>query len=189
MRALALLAALLVPSIAAADADKPAPTRYGVMGGLALHGGNISCDGDNCGDTRKAGGASGHIGWMLNEKMGILLDVWGMTSEENNVKISYVTGTVNFRYYPVPILWVQGGLGNGHAIVSSTLLGVEFKGQSDDVPVGQLAAGLEIVRGPRWALDVQAKVAQGTGTDDNNAHTTTGRMASLAVGFTWFGSR
>lgn len=190
MRSLVVLALLLVPSIALAETEpRPKPQRYGLMGGLALHGGNISCEGNGCGDVRKAGGGSGHIGWMLDEKMGLLLDVWGMSSEENNVTISYFTGTVNFRYYLVPIFWVQGGLGNGHATVTSRILGVQFEGRSDDVPVGLLSAGLEVVRGPRWALDVQAKVAQGTSTDDNEADATTGRMASIGVAFTWFGAR
>jgi hypothetical protein len=163
--------------------------RYGLFGGLAVHGGNISCSGDNCGDTRKAGGGSGHIGWMFNEKLGVLVDVWGMTSEENNVTISYFTGTVNLRYYPAPIFWMQAGLGNGHAVVRSRILGFELEGQSDDVPVGMLAVGLEVVRAPRWALDVQLKLAQGTTTDDNDADASTARMVGFGVGFTWFGSR
>lgn len=66
----------------------------------------------------------------------------------------------------MPILWVQAGIGAGHAIVNVG----PFEARGDDVPCGQLAAGLEIVRGRSWMLDVQAKAAQGTA-------------------FTWFASR
>jgi hypothetical protein len=191
MRALALVfAILLVPTLASADPDADKPVRYGLFGGLAAHGGNISCDGGGCGDDfRKAVGGDGHIGWMFNAKLGVMLDLWGMTSEENDLTISYFAGTVNLRYYPVPIFWIQGGLGNGHANVKyRTLIGT-FEGQSDDVPVGQLAVGLEVVRAPRWALDVELKLAQSTSTDDTESDASTGRMVGFGVGFTWFGSR
>lgn len=181
--------ALLVPSIAAADPDQ-APERYGVFGGLSLHGGHISCDGDGCGDDfRKAAGGDGHVGFLFSDKAGVMLDFWGMTSEENDVTISYVAATVNLRYWLAPMLWVQGGLGSGHAKVSvDTAIG-NFEGQSDDVPVALLGVGVELARGTNWALDLEAKVAQGTETDDNDSNATTGRMVGFGVGFTFFGSR
>jgi len=189
--ALALAAsALLVPAIASADPDGNETKRFGVFGGLALHGGNISCEGDGCGDDfRKAGGADGHVGWLFNEKLGLMLDFWGMSSKENDTTISYVAATVNIRYWVAPIFWLQAGLGYGHANVKvETAIG-DFEGQSDDVPVGQLGIGVEVVRGTNWALDVEAKVAQGTETDDNDANATTGRMVGVGVGFTFFGSK
>lgn len=186
---LALATVLLVPSIASAEPD-PDATRFGVFGGVGLNGGHISCEGDGCGDDfRKAGGADAHVGWLFNEKVGLMLDLWGMTSKENDVTISYIAATVNVRYWVAPILWLQGGLGYGRANVKvETPIG-DFEGQTDDVPVAQIGIGVEVVRGTNWALDVQAKVAQGTSTDDNDSNATTGRMVGIGVGFSFFGSR
>jgi len=180
---LVLAAALAAPQIASAQPAQQ-HERHGLFGGGALWGGNISCDGDNCGGFRKAGGASGHIGFMFSPRLGVLIDAWAMGSSENNVDITYVTGTVDLRYYLAPIIWVQGGVGNGHAIVSA----LGFSARGDDVPVGELAAGVELARGHSWALDIEGKVAQGTSTSANGG-VSTGRMVGLGVGITFFGGR
>jgi hypothetical protein len=181
---LVLAAALAAPHVAAAQ-PQATHERHGLFGGGALWGGNISCDGDNCGGFRKAGGASGHIGYMFSPRLGVLVDAWIMGSSENNVDITYVTGTVDLRYWLAPIIWVEGGVGNGHAIVS----GFGLSARGDDVPVGELAAGLEVARARTWALDVQAKIAQGTSTDSSGGSVATGRMVGVGVGITWFGGR
>jgi hypothetical protein len=187
MRMLLALTVLLVPTIASAD-EYGEPTRFGVFGGVAVHGGHISCEGAGGGDDfRKAGGADGHIGWLFDQKVGLMLDLWGMTSKENDTTISYVAATVNVRYWVAPILWLQGGIGYGHANVKvETAIG-DFEGQTDDVPVAQLGLGVEVARGTNWAFDVEAKVAQGTDTDGSNA--STGRMVGIGVGLTFFGSK
>ncbi len=189
-RSLLVLALVLVPSIAAAQ-DPPKPLeRHGIFAGGALIGGNISCDGDNCGEVRKAGGGSGHIGWMFTPKLGVMLDLWAMSSEENNLTITYVTATANLRYWIAPIFWVQGGVGNGHASFHWDFGGIfQADSRTDDVPVVEIGVGVELVRGPHWALDLEAKLAQGTSTDENDSGATTGRMVGLGVGFTWFGAR
>jgi len=184
MRALALLTCVLVPSIAAAD-PAPPQERHGLFGGVALQGGHISCDGPDCDGFGKAGGGDGHIGWMFKPNLGVMLDVWGMSSSRDNITVSYVSGTINLRYWVVPVLWVQGGLGSGHAEVH--YFGLAARG--DDVPVGLLAAGVELVKGKQWALDLELKVAQGGATDEDDNGNTTGRMVGAGVGFTYFGSR
>lgn len=165
------------------------PQRHGIFGGFGLYGGNISCDGSSCGNFSKGGGASGHIGYLFSQQFGLLFDVWGMSAKDsansNDITLTFVSATLNARYYLAPIFWIQGGLGNGHAEVH---VGA-FAARGDDVPVGLLAAGLEVVRGRSWALDVQVKVAQGTSTssDANSGDTTTGRMFGIGANVTWFG--
>jgi len=167
----------------------PAPQRmerHGLFGGGGIYGGNISCDGGDCGDGfREAGGANGHLGFMITPRLGLLVDGWAMTSSKNDTKVTFVTGTVNARLWLAPALWVQGGVGNGHAVV--TVFG--FSGRGDDVPVGMFAAGLELVRGKDWAIDVSARIAQGTSTDAAGNDATTGRMVGLGATVSFFQSR
>lgn len=195
---LPLILLLAVPHVALAQpaetpaAPAPAPVapikaeRHGLFAGGALTGGNISCDGMDCGGFREAGGGALQVGYMLSPRFGLLLDVWAMTSSQNDVSITFVTSTVNARYWLANTIWVQGGLGHGHAQVR---LGGLSARASDDVPVAQLAAGLELVRGRQWALDVHAKLAQGSSTDADGDEVATGRSAGFGVNFTYYAMR
>lgn len=177
-------AALAIPGVAGAQPMAPPAERHGVFGGGGLFGGNISCDGADCGGFREAGGLSGHVGWMFGPRLGVMVDVWAMTSSKNDVAITYVAGTLNLRYWLANALWIQGGLGNGHAVI--TYRGLAARG--DDVPVGQLAIGFEVVRGRTWSIDVAGKVAQGGSTDDAG-NVTTGRSAGIGAHLTLFAMR
>jgi len=173
----------------------PAPTRerHGLFGGVGLYGGNISCNGEACGNFSKAGGGMFQIGWMFTPKLGLLVDTWAMTASnenenQNDVKLTFVTSTLNVRYYLLPALWVQAGAGNGHASVHISI----FSSRSDDVPVGQFAAGFELVRGGQWAIDVAFRVAQGTSTKAGSMSSddaTTGRSTGIGANFTYFAMR
>jgi hypothetical protein len=166
-------------------APLPVRERRTWFGGIALFGGNISCDGADCGGFREAGGAAGTIGYLFNPRLDLAFDVWAMTSSKNNVSVSFVTATANVRYYLMPALWVQGGVGSGRAIVRALI----FQSRSDDVPVGQLAAGYEVVRGRNWAVDVTFRVAQGGATDrgmDTSDDARTGRSVGLGASLTFF---
>ncbi len=173
------------PTVSEIMRPPPPPVRAGLFGGGGLWAGNISCDGTNCGDFRKAGGGNGHIGWMFSPRFGVLVDVWAMTSSENNVSLTFLTTTVNVRYWLANAIWIQGGVGNGHAIVRVG----GFQGRGDDVPVVEAAAGFEIVRGRNWAVDVGLKVAQGSTTVSEEDNVQTGRSTALGAHFTFFGMR
>lgn len=185
---LAAFALLLVaPRLAAAQtAPGPAPAaaarvRHGLFGGIGLYAGNISCDGANCGDFREAGGAGGHLGWMFYPRLGVFVDAWAMTSKQNDVSISYVSGAIGARYWVANPLWLQAGIGNGHAEIR--VGGLSARGE--DVPALMLGAGLELLRGPSWALDIEAKVAWGSETDAEG-DVSTGRMAAIGASLIWY---
>jgi hypothetical protein len=167
----------------------PPAERHGLFGGGGVFGGNISCDGMSCGNFSKGGGAAGYIGYMMSGRFGILFDLWAMTARDSanmnaDVTLTFVTSTINARYYLAPAFWVQGGLGDGHAEVH---VGV-FNARGDDVPVGLLAAGFELVQRRTWALDVALKFAQGTSTqsDSSSGNTTTGRMFGVGANLSFF---
>ena len=188
------VAALAAPAVATAQ-PAPPPERYGVFGGGALWAGNLSCDGGDCGGFREAIGASGHLGWMLTPRLGLLGDIWGLTSSEEprpnfRATLTFITATVNLRYWLVPALWIQGGIGNGHARARVTVpfLGTAMS-RSDDVFVATVAAGFEVVRGNNWALDVSVKLAQGSETDFDGDSVQTGRAAAIGAHISFFGSR
>ncbi|HTR55199.1 MAG TPA: hypothetical protein VMJ10_31165 [Kofleriaceae bacterium] len=165
----------------AIEAPRPPIPREGIFGGFGAWGGNISCNGSDCGGFSAAGGGSGHLGYMFNRQLGILIDVWALTSKSGNVGLTFLTSTVDVRFWVLPILWVQGGLGNGHAIVHVD----GFAAASGDVPVGEVGAGVEVLRGRNWDLDVVFQVAQGTSTNDSGG-SSTGRSTGLGVQLTWY---
>jgi hypothetical protein len=180
---------VVVPSLASAQGADAPLERHGLFGGVGLFGGNISCDGSSCGDFSKGGGGAGYVGYMLSPRFGLLVDGWAMTAKESssgfNVDLTFVAATLDARYYVVPALWVQGGVGSGHAIVSVG----GFAARSDDVPAVLVAAGLEVVRGPSWALDVSLRLAQGSSSNSSSGsdNATTGRMVGIGADLTFFG--
>jgi hypothetical protein len=164
-------------------AEPPAPpARHGLLIGGGLFGGNISCNGTKCGGFREAGGGSFHVGYMFTPRLGALLDVWAMTSSKNDVAITFFTSTIDVRYFLLPLLWVQAGVGNGHALIHAGI----FAARSADVPVGEFAAGYEVVKSRNWAIDVSFKIAQGSSTDNNGDNVKTGRSTGIGAHFTWY---
>jgi hypothetical protein len=188
LRSLVLVFAILaVPAVAAADNDAPSP-RVGFFGGFGIHGGNLSCSGQNCNEFRKAGGADGHVGWGFNDKVGLIFDGYLLTSKEDNLSITQTIATVGARYWVVPILWLQGGVGVANASYEyDTVLGT-FSGHTDNAAAVLAAVGVELIKSPRFALDIEARVGYGFYGDDtrNDQPDDTGRSASLGVGFSWF---
>lgn len=183
LRTAAVIAVLATATVAPSAARAEAPVRHGLLLGGGLFGGNISCDGASCSGFRSAGGGSLHVGYMFTPRLGVLVDAWAMTSSKDDVSITFVTTTIDVRYWLASAIWLQGGLGNGHAQVS---IG-SFDATGDNVPVVELGAGFEVVRGRHWALDVSAKIAQGSSAD-SNTDASTGRSTGLGAHFTWYAS-
>lgn len=191
-RLLVVALSLIVPSAAAAQsAGAPPPhPREGFLGGFALHAGEIACEGDACDGISEAGGISGHVGWGFSPKLAGVFDVWAMGHTEDNLTLTHTIATFNLRYAIVPILWVQGGLGGAQARWRyDGPFDISVGDHTDNVPAVAFAAGLELLRSPRFSLDVQLRVGVGFYDDDDNQDgqaDQTGRSSSVAVGFTWF---
>jgi hypothetical protein len=190
-RSLVLTIAVLcaAPRVAAAQAttEPPPDPRVGLFGGFGLHAGNMSCEGENCPSFRKGGGLDGHIGWAFTPKIALIGDLYFLGSTEDNLTITQTFATIGVRAWLVPIIWVQGGLGNAHATFDydAGILG-NFESHTDDVPGLVIAAGLELLRSPRFSLDLEVRAGFGFYGDEGDEADTTGRNTSLGVGFTWF---
>ena len=187
---IAVLCAAPAVASAQASSEPPPDPRVGLFGGLGLHAGNMSCEGENCPSFRKGGGFDAHLGWAFSPKLGLLGDVYFLGSTEDNLTITQTIATIGVRYWVVPILWVQGGLGNAHATFNydAGVFG-NLESKTDDVPGLTLAAGLELLRSPRFSLDLELRAGWGFYKDDDNGDgmaDTTGRNTSLGVGATWF---
>lgn len=185
------LAALLAPRLAAAQPAPPPPPdpRLGLFGGFGLHAGNLSCEGTSCPDFREAGGISGHLGYAFSDRLGVVLDVWTMGSTENRLTIVHTISTLGVRYWVAPVIWLQGGLGHANARFRYDASVVQLQHRTEDVPALMLGGGIELVRGKRFALDLQLRVGFGFYGEDDDGDgraDTTGRSASLAAGLTWF---
>ena len=191
MRSL-FLALLLVtlPTAASADPTPATPDPHvGLFGGFSLEAGNLQCSGDNCQHFYKAGGADGHIGWGLSRQVGILLDVWWLMGEEDNLEISQTLATVGVRYWPIPIVWIQAGLGGAQAAYRyKGPFGLTFEDHTDGAAGFTAAVGVELIKGRHFALDVEGRIGFGFYGDNNDdgQPDNTGRSTSLGVGFTWF---
>ena len=182
----AIAVALTVPAAAqpaapevASSAAAPAE-RHGLFGGGALWLGNISCSGDKCDGTAAAFGGSGHIGYAFTPRLAGVFDVWGLTSSGTFVSLTFAAATVGVRYWVIPKLWLEAGVGSGYA----RLRVLNSAGNSSAVPVGELGAGYEVAHGSSWVLDVALQAAQGSSANDGS--TSTGRMAGAGVHMTWF---
>jgi hypothetical protein len=184
------LALVAVPSVALAQGATSAPPPHphqGVFGGFGLHAGEIACEGDVCDGVSEAGGVSGTLGWGFGPKLAGLVDVWTMAHTEDNVTLHQTIATINVRYWVMPILWIQGGVGGASA-------GWRYKGpfggqledRTDNVPAVALAAGLEVIKGKSFSLDVQLRVGTGFYEEETGTEGQTGRSSSLGVGFTWY---
>jgi hypothetical protein len=186
------LALVSVPSAAFAQAatDAPPPHRnQGVFGGFGLHAGEIACEGDVCEGVAEAGGLSGSIGWGFGPKLAIVGDLWVMAHSEDNVTLHQTIVTANARFWVLPILWVQAGLGGASAGWRYRGPFIDVEDRTENVPAFAVGAGLELLKGKSFSLDVQLRLGMGFYDEDDNSDGSadqTGRSSSLGVGLNWY---
>ncbi len=185
----AAAAALLIPSlasVASAQSEQPEHVRLGVFGGFGVHIGNISCEGQNCDEFREAVGLDLHAGYHFSPQLALIGDLWGMANTEDNLTLSQTFATVGVRAFPIRVLWLHAGVGVASARFKYDSALGQFETRTDNVPAILVGAGVEVIRGQRFAMDVQLRLGIGFYGDDGEEEDTTGRSASLGVGFTWF---
>jgi Outer membrane protein beta-barrel domain len=163
---------------------RPRVYREGLIIGFGLGGGGITSPDQNgvpCGDA--CGGAfafEGHLGVMLNPRLGIMGDFWVNDHPISNSDSSTVQSiyTLALQYWVNDIFWLKGGLGGGHISVTSASAG-DLGSDSGFALMG--AVGIELVQSPIFALDLHLRVGHGFYSPDPDA-----TNWALMVGFTWF---
>jgi hypothetical protein len=189
---LVAISVALTPTLAAAQSAPPAPpARVGIELGAGLYGGEIHCEnenGDFCDGVTEAGGFDLHANYFFSPKLGVSLDVWPMIHKDDDWTFTHTIVTVAAKWRPVPILTLTGGVGSAQAHLSYRGI-VNLDSETDTVPSVMFAAALEVVRGPRFGIDLQARVGVGFYDEDNNDNgeaDVTGKNLGVGVAATWF---
>jgi hypothetical protein len=150
--------------------------RQGLVFGLALGGGAISAsDCPACG-----GGIAGevHLGGMINPRMAIMADVWGIAHPYGDNTLSNTMLTGALQYWVADQLWLKGGIGVANISLSDPT-GADY-GNSESA-LGLLAAGgFEALQSSTFALDVQLRVGYGAYSSGGASN------VAVLVGLNWY---
>jgi hypothetical protein len=153
--------------------------RRGLTLGFSLGLGGFSFECDGCDDSAYGGGALDfHIGGMLNQRLGIMFDGWGVSHLlDEDESVTHVVATGGIQYWLGTHLWIKGALGFGQ-------LSYEFQGYTEAVSDTGLAlaaaGGLEILQAPHFTLDLQLRIST-TAYEDTAVH-----MFGLTIGANWY---
>ena len=168
-----------ITSAWAQSAPPAVSERVGLELGAGLYGGEIHCEnenGDFCDGVTEAGGFDLHANYFFTPALGVIVDVWPMIHKDDNWTFSHTIVTVAAKWRPVPILTLTGGVGSAQARLSYRGI-VNLDSETDTVPAVMFAAALEVVRGPRFGIDLQARAGIGFYDEDDNDN---GEAADLA---------
>lgn len=168
----------------------PPGPRVGWELGVGLYGGEINChneNGDFCEGVTEAGGIDLHVNYFFRPDLGAYFDVFPMVHSENNWTFTHNVVTAGVKWRPVPILTLTAGVGSAQARLRYETLGLQA--ETDVVGAALFAAGLEVVRGRTWAIDVQARAGIGFYSEDKNGNgdpDIVGRNLGVGAAITWF---
>lgn len=170
---------------------EPRSSRVGLELGGGLQVGKIYCESENggCNDFTEAGGANLNIAYFLSPAFGLTADLWAMSHVEDNFTFTHYVNTIGVKWRPVPILTLQAGIGEAHATLDYDGF-VATRAESDDAFAIMGGVAVDIVRGRRWALSLEARFGNGFyGGDKNNdgKADVVGRNVGVGAGFTVFG--
>jgi hypothetical protein len=149
--------------------------RSGLVIGFGIGGGSILADQcSNCG----AGGAfEGHIGGMVNPRLAVVGELWGLGRPTDSGTLTHVIYGAALQYWVADIVWLKGGLGGGTISFQDS---VTLTTVSESALALSGAIGVELVQSYNFALDLQFRAAHTfvtAGGADNIA---------LLVGFNWY---
>jgi hypothetical protein len=193
---LAVFALAAVPTVAAAQSAPPPPqappARVGFELGFGLYGGEINCENENgefCDGVTEAGGFDLHANYFFNPKLGLFVDIWPMIHTDDDWTFTHNIVAVGVKYRPVPILTLAGGLGSAQARLRYDIGPVEGEAETDVVGAVMVSAAVEVLRGRKFAVDLQARLGVGFYRDDENDNgeaDVIGRNIGFGAAMTWF---
>ena len=165
--------------------------RVGLELGAGLQAGEIQCrsEGDRCDEFTEAGGLNLNAAYFLGPKLGITLDLWGMTHRHDDFTFTHYVNTVGIKLRPLRILTLTAGLGTAHASLDYHGSIVAARATSENAFAIMGSAAVDLIRAPRWAFSVEARF--GTGfygdDDDDGMADVVGRNVGIGAGLTFFG--
>jgi hypothetical protein len=184
----------LVPVVAFAQDATPSspsgpPAREGLELGIGLGGGNIYCEGQmgQCDGFTEAGGGNLTGSWFFKPTLGIALDLWAMSHSDNGFTFTHYVNTVAVKWRPAPIITLTGGIGQAHASLHHDNSSLQIT--SGDAFAIMGAASIDLIRGRRWALALEARFGNGFygDEDEDGMADIVGRNVSGGASFALFG--
>jgi hypothetical protein len=158
------------------------PRRAGFLIGVSIGAGSIegAASATPFDNELDALNLSGHLGKMLNPKLAIAVDLWGMLHEtQDRVDRDGLAQTIlaiTLQYWLQPRLWIKGGLGRAQITMRTAGQVTE----TEDVPAVLAAAGYEIMHSPKFALDLEGRIGAG------DYQTGPIQSAAFGLGLNWY---
>lgn len=150
------------------------------VGGMESEDGPIECV--DCDDSA-AGSFDLHVGWMVSPRLALNFEVWGTAQALDaaaDVSLVQVLVLGSAQYWVTPRVWVKGGLGTAH--LSESYADSDEPNELDTGAAVMVAAGLELISRPHFALDLQLRAGSGTyeALDERIS------QGSLQLGVSWY---
>lgn len=147
----------------------------------------MTCESTNgrCDGFSEAGGGNVHVDYFTSPSFGFVADAWAMAHSDSGFTFTHVINTLGVKWRIMPALALQAGIGHGHATLSSDNVTLSSSGDAFAVMFG---ASLDVIRGPRWALSIDARFGDAFYGDDNNdgMPDIRGRNVGVGVGLAFF---
>jgi hypothetical protein len=155
------------------------------FGGMKSSDGAIDCA--SCDYNPVTAGVHGHIGYMMNPRLGLMLELQanGQVLEDNFAQTAtLVQGAAMFaaQYWVTPQLWIKGGIGAAHLSIAYD---DGFGSGEEPVDDGMAllgGVGYEILSARNYSLDLQGRLFVGSyeGIDDQIS------SGTISLGLNWF---
>lgn len=153
------------------------------IGGMHDRGGDIECV--NCAYSTVAGEVAGHIGGMLNPRLGLMAELQAnvQTLEigefvDEDIYLTQSALMFAAQYWVMPQLWIKGGIGLAHLQLSDSYDSAEL----DNGMALMGAIGFEVYSARYMSVDLQGRVLSGAYEGIDNTIT----AGSVGVGINWF---
>jgi hypothetical protein len=145
--------------------------------------GSIECF--NCDFQPISGGFGGYVGIVLNPRLAIKADLRATAQTLDADGTAFLVQTTfmgSLTYWLTPRVWIEGGLGVANLSVNIDDGFSEQDETVDNGGAGMLAAGFEVARGRRIAIDLHVRGISGS-YDGINDQIFAGMVG---VAFTWY---
>jgi hypothetical protein len=104
--------------------------------------------------SQDAGGFSMHAGYAFSRRLALLLEI-DLAAGVESPAFTTVYGGVVARFWPARRVWVEAGPASGDLTYRYEMTSVEqFSGTGFGL---RSAAGVSVLRKPRWSLDLEAR--------------------------------
>ena len=156
------------------------------LGYMHDNGGTIACTA--CDQQPITGQLEGHIGGMLNNRMGLMLEIQGNAQQvsgldpNNDLTLRQILVMGALQYWLTPILWIKGGIGFANLDVIDDY---GYAYPVNDTGLGLLAGiGVELFSARRFAFELQGRFTEGIyHYSDGTENVTSG---TIGIGFNWY---